>query len=567
MNMNIKEIRFRLGLTQQECADYLNISRRTYQNLESDETDTNSSKYISYCQRLNSYKREVNLPFNTYVVTGDKLERFLESINGYKKRFCYKELSYYLNSNTDKVCILYGLRRTGKTTMLFQALKDIDINKAAYIKIKESDNMAMLVKDINILNENGYKYLFIDEVTLMEDFINSAATLSDIYCKLGMKIVLSGTDSLGFAFADKDELYDRNIMIHTSYISFKEFSYILEINDIDQYIEYGGTFKIENMNYGDIDSKNDEVAFRNDESTRKYIDTAISRNIQRSLRNSRFGSSFASLKELHDNNELTNAINRIVDNMNHDFLVGVITNKYKSTDLGSSKQLLLHNTNPSVQTALYDIDEKAVIDRMKAILDIKEKDELIGNINADVIHQINTYLKMLDLIKEIEVRYDDGHIEKRTIFTQPGMRYAITKSLIYSLINDSYFVLLNESSKETIITKILDDVKGRMLEDIVLLETLLFLEQDCVVFKYISYQYGEIDMVIYHNNSFDIYEIKHSNKIAFDNQTKYLNSEKIVSSLIQRYGTLSNKYVLYNGENAVEQNIHYLNVTEYLKNL
>ena len=39
---------------------------------------------------------------------------------------------------------------------------------------------------------------FIDEVTLMPDFIDSAALFSDIYAAQGMKIVLSGTDSLGF---------------------------------------------------------------------------------------------------------------------------------------------------------------------------------------------------------------------------------------------------------------------------------------------------------------------------------------------------------------------------------
>ena len=563
--MNIKEIRFKLGLTQQECADYLNISRRTYQYLEKDNADNGSSKYIFYCKQLENYKKEPGLLFNTSIVIGDKLQLFIDLVKKYKKRFCYKSLLSYLNSNVDKVCILYGLRRTGKTTMLFQALKDIDFNKAAYIKVKESDNM--LIKDINILNENGYKYLFIDEVTLMEDFINSAATLSDIYCKLGMKIVLSGTDSLGFAFADKDELYDRNIMVHTSYISFKEFSYILGIDDVDQYIEYGGTFKIENMNYDDIDSKNDEVAFRSDESTRKYIDTAISRNIQRSLRNNHFGSSFASLKELYDNNELTNAINRIIDNMNHDFLIKVITNKYKSTDLGSSKQLLLHNQNPNVQTALYDINEEKMINKMKDILDIKEKEELVSNINNEAIYQIKTYLMMLDLIKEIEVRYEDGHIEKRTIFTQPGMRYAITKSLVYSLLSDNYFISLSESDKNIIIEKILSDVKGRMLEDIVLLETLLSLDSNHKVFKYISYQYGEIDMVIYNNDSFDVYEIKHSGQIAYDSQTKYLNNSNIIELLKNKYGTLKNKYVLYNGENYQKEGIHYVNVVEYLKSL
>ena len=47
---------------------------------------------------------------------------------------------------------------------------------------------------------SGYKYVFIDEVTLIEDFIEGAALFSDIFAACGMKIVLSGTDSLGFFF-------------------------------------------------------------------------------------------------------------------------------------------------------------------------------------------------------------------------------------------------------------------------------------------------------------------------------------------------------------------------------
>ena len=133
--------------------------------------------------------------------------------------------------------------------------------------------------------------------------------------------------------------------------------------------------------------------------------------------------------------------------------------------------------------------------------------------------------------------------------------------------NDSYFASINESDKEIVIDKILSDVKGRMLEDIVLLETSLSFKPDYKVFKYISYQYGEIDMVIYHKNSFDMYEIKHSDKIAYDNQTKYLNDKNITGLLKQKYGEMNKKCVLYNGISTLEKDIHYLNVAEYLNSL
>ena len=186
----------------------------------------------------------------------------------------------------------------------------------------------------------------------MSDFINTAAILSDVFATMGMKIVVSGTDSLGFEMASRDELYDRAVMIHTSFIPFREYSRLLNIDSIDTYIEYGGTLKKENMSFDDSDNAFDDVSFRDDESTRKYIDTAISRNIQHTLKNDGYGQYFNQLRELYDKDELTNVINRIVESVNHEFLLRVVTDKFKSHDLGSSRELLLHEYPDKVSPVL-----------------------------------------------------------------------------------------------------------------------------------------------------------------------------------------------------------------------
>lgn len=100
---------------------------------------------------------------------------------------------------------------------------------------------------------------------------------------MGVRVVLSGTDSLGFWFAMHEELYDRTYMIHTTWISYSEHSRLLRINDIDEYIRYGGTLRVGEINFEDDELKSEEVSFRDDESTRRYIDTAICWNIQHSL--------------------------------------------------------------------------------------------------------------------------------------------------------------------------------------------------------------------------------------------------------------------------------------------
>ncbi len=559
-----KELRMRRRMTQEECAKALNVSKRTIQNLESESSDVTSDKFSYYLQSLKEFSAQ---GYRTNVVVGKSIDDLAQVAKGFRKRDCFKYLLGYLrNGYPGKVCILYGLRRTGKTTMIFQALSEVERSKAAYIKVQEGNTMADLIKDINALRALGIVYLFVDEVTLLADFVDTAATLSDVYGAIGMKIVLSGTDSLGFAFASGDELYDRALTIHTSYIPFGEFSRVLGIDDIDKYIEYGGTLKTENMGFDDPDYKSEEVAFRDDESTRKYIDTAICRNIQRTLQNASLGNRFGHLRELYEQGELTNAINRIIEDMNHEFLASVVTKTFKSHDLGSARHLLAHGKNEETQTALYSIDEAAVLSRLKEIVDIKEKGEQRVEMTQEIVGQIRQYLYELDLIKDVDVVYTDGTTRKRVVFSQPGMRYSITKALVYSLLQDAFFLSLSEKEKRLITQTILGDVKGRMLEDIVLLETSIR-ERKRKVFKYADYVKGEFDMVVFDPEAdrTEVYEIKHSSAISFESQTKYMFDENLVGSLEKRFGPNGKRSVLYRGESAVVEGVEYQNVETFLK--
>jgi predicted AAA+ superfamily ATPase len=278
--MTLKELRISKGLNQSECAEYLGMSTRNYQNYENSTAKAMTAKYHAIYQKLEIYGKQVsvqisalyNSQFRTNVVTGSGLLTFSKRVAKYKKRDCFSLLEKFINNEYDgKICILYGLRRTGKTTLLFQMIGELPVEQTAYIKIKAIDNMSMLTKDLDALYKLGCKYVFIDEITLMEDFINTAAVLSDIFAMMGMKIVVSGTDSLGFAMANRDELYDRSITIHTSFIPFREYSRLLGVNSVDKYIEYGGTLKMENMGFDDPDSVFDDVSFRDDETTRNYL--------------------------------------------------------------------------------------------------------------------------------------------------------------------------------------------------------------------------------------------------------------------------------------------------------
>ena len=573
--MTLKELRISKGLRQKECAQYLGMSVRNYQNYENSVDKLNTAKYNDIYHKLETYLaqssqikeyNQVTPKFYTNVVIGNDLLKLYEQVKKFKKRDCYSTLKEFINSEYHgKICTLYGLRRTGKSTLLFQMLGELPIEETAYIKIRVTDNMTSLTKDLKTLLDLNVRYVFIDEITLMDDFINTAAVLSDIYSMLGMKIVVSGTDSLGFAMANRDELYDRNIMIHTSFIPFKEYARLLGISSVDSYIEYGGTLKIENMCFDNPDSKFDDVSFRDDESTRKYIDTAISRNIQHTLKNDNYGEYFDQLRELYDKGELTNVINRIVENMNHNFLLQVIEDEFKSHDLGSAKDLLLHDVPKPRAYVLSEIDTKLVLKRLKEIVEIKEKGETKIAVTQECIDKVKKYLIMLDLIVDIPDYYEDANPTSHYIFTQPGMRYSIAKALVYSLMQDDYFKTISAEDKRYIIEKILSDVKGRMLEDMVLLEVKKSLSTNKDVFKFKFTTGGEFDMVICDKQSgeIQIYEIKHSDKIV-DKQTRFLLDKEKCDLVEFRYGTLTDKYVLYRGKTTKVGEIQYKNVEEFL---
>ena len=574
MSVTLKELRISKGLNQAQCAEYLGMSTRNYQNYENDAAKVNTARYHAIYQKLEIYGQPVvtaavpsQIPeFYTNVVTGTGLQALANSVAKYGKRDCFSTLQKFVNGSYDgKICILYGLRRTGKTTLLFQMLSELPIEKTAYIKVQTIDDMSRLTKDLKALFELGYRYVFIDEITLLSDFIDTAAVLSDVFSMMGMKIVVSGTDSLGFAMANRDELYDRSVTIHTSFIPFREYARLLNIRSVDSYIEYGGTLKMENMSFDDPDAAFDEVAFRDDESTRKYIDTAISRNIQHTLKNDHYGEYFNQLRELYEKGELTNVINRIVQHMNHRFVLRVVEDEFKSHDFGSAKELLLHDLPAERATVLYDVNEKQIFERLKAIIEVKEKSETTVPITQEHIDKVKKYLLMLDLIVNCPERYESGKQAEHIVFSQPGMRYAIAKALVYSLMQDAYFASIPEADKAYITGKILDDVKGRMLEDIVLLEVRKTAPSTMEAFKFKFDAGGEFDMVIYDKASQNcrIYEIKHSTE-ANEKQTLHLRDAEKCQIVENRFGPISGKFVLYRGKDTFAEDVQYLNVENFL---
>ena len=504
--------------------------------------------------------------FATTVRTGAALRAFSAPIRNYKKRACFQQLHNYIyGSVQDRVFILYGLRRTGKTTMIrqiFAEMSDAELAKSAFIQTTTKNTLAEVNRDLQYLQTQGFQYVFLDEVTLMEDFIEGAALFSDVYATCGMKIVLSGTDSLGFLFTKDEQLYDRCILLHTTFIPYREFESVLGIQGIDEYIRYGGTMSLGGIHY------NEASTFASKESADEYVDPAIARNIQHSLRCYQYEGHFRNLRNLYEKNELTSAINRVVEDINHRFTLEVLTQDFKSHDLGiSASNLRRDRNNPT--DILDRIDLSTVTEGLRKLLEIRNKPEQTVVLDNAHVFEIKEYLDLLDLTQDIDIRSlpDVSRKFSRTVIAQPGLRYAQADALIRSLLQDETFAALSLLERTAVQERILDEIRGRMMEDIVLLETRLANPKEEVFV--LQFPIGEFDMVVFDPaaGSCQVFEIKHSAEVV-SQQYRHLIDEEKCAQTEHRFGPITGRFVLYRGEDRMLENgVVYQNVEDYLKQL
>lgn len=599
--MNNQEIQNELLQVQKEIAElpagYIskkNINGKTRYYLQWTEDGKKKSKYVDDAlvddlrakieRRRELQKREKELTFmlpkpkkneqekkethvfRTDVMLGENLKSYVQTVANYKKRSLYKNICDYVYGDVrDRVFILYGLRRTGKTTLIRQVIAEMneeDFSKTAFIQVSAGIGLSDINQDLKYLMNDEYKYVFIDEVTLIEDFIEGAALFSDIFAACGMKIVLSGTDSLGFFFSEDEQLYDRCIFLHTTFIPYREFEEVLGIMGIDEYICYGGTMSLGGVHY------NEKSTFASKKSVDEYVDSAIAKNIQHSLKCYQYGGHFRELYDLYEKGELTSAINRVVEDVNHRFTLDVLTKDFMSHDLGISARNL-RNDRQNRNDILDRIDKEEFTKRLKNLLEIRNREEQTITISEDHRREIKEYLDALDLTVDIDIQTLPVGRGKnfKTVFTQPGMRYSQAKELVQSLLEDVEFQELSIDERNAVIERILSDIKGRMMEDIVLLETKIANPKK-QVFQ-LQFAVGEFDMVVADNANAtcEIYEVKHSKEQAKEQFRHLINEEKLRNTEF-RYGKITKRTVIYRGENTtLENGIEYRNVEEYLKSL
>ena len=530
-----------------------------------------------------SKKKNAGNDFNMEVYIGNQIVSNMKNFNYFSERDCMTVLDNYIHEPVqNKVCILYGLRRTGKTVMMHQAIHKMDENtknKTAFIDAKTEDTLSDLKHDINILEKMGITNVFIDEVTKIKNFIDTASIFSDSFSMKGMRFILSGTDSLSFMFAMGSELYDRAISIHTTEIPFHEFSRLTGIEDVNDYICYGGTLNIEEQNGPGLLKTFVNMSL-NKENVGKYEMTAIAENIQNSLQNYQGSNKYASLRDLYYKYQLTDAIQRVVHDQNHVFLASAINREFTLGEWESFANNLakenIEKWNQFLEEVQIDGLRKYFMQKLNII------DHFDVQVTEEAAKQLKVYMMNLDLLKTYKCNYntDIQAYEERNIITQPGLKYAQIDVLLQGLMKIEPFVYLHSDERMYVRERIVNAIKGQMLEDIIMHETKKYLDNlnedryfsQCVTFhknnEFHINSDGELDLVIVdsENKCCDLYEIKFSDYVI-EQYYQHLLKKNYEDKIKDYTGyEVRHKVLLYRGEEKlVDNGCLCMNVNQYLK--
>lgn len=474
------------------------------------------------------------------VYTGTELMKYVTTVArpDYKERFLLKDVTEYLCSNEPRVACLYGLRRTGKTVMMCQTIKNLNAETCILIECEYGDKM----HDVRqVLQEHSNcSHIFIDEATKMTDFIDTGSFLANHVAAVGKKVILAGTDTLGFLLAKANELYDRAVFIHTTYIPYKEYRFLLG-KDFRSYLQYGGTLT-------------DGWVFYNKDSTAEYTNTAIVYNIIHGLERWNRGVNYGTqiLADIINKNELPSFINKVLEYPDRQFVAEIINAAFKSHDLGSLQDLMMrHNmANPESLDVLHD--------RIRIFLGIKEPH--YNKADEKSVRIIVDYLKKMDVLYQIPGT-------EEYIFTQPGMRYSQAINIAEALVTSDVFSGFSKEEQDGILKKLDADICGRMMEDIVFYE-LSKQYPELHVSKYRNAFGNEIDVILtdFVNKKSVALEIKYSDK-ADTRQIRHLTNAEFLQEVQECTGIgVTKKVVVYRGE-SIKSEIPYINVEDLLCNV
>jgi hypothetical protein len=491
-----------------------------------------------------------------------------------QKRDCFVKIQNYINSKeTSRICAVYGLRRTGKTTLLRQAAEALlpsDKDRAVFIECYSDTDFYEVVEFIRKKINEGFIYFFIDEVTYASSFESIATILSDKFVSVNnAKIVVTGTNSLGLYLLSQDKMYDRMELVNTTYTSYPEYSRLTGITGMDEYISKGSTL---NPNI-----------FKDKISTDSFVETAIVENIICSLKKYEDINKYPSLlTEKYSDEAIKSEIERIVNRYSQVRTYRAITKQFKAMMVSSAKELLFKDNPDVVLNVKYDY----VNNKIASALGCHEK----SNIEDKDINKIYEYLFNIGVFQSIPVldSYENKVREQDLeMFVHAGMFHANMKYSLEVLQKDNSWINTDEKGRNIFLQKAYESALGEIMENIIISD----------IYYILCCRKGEIRSVNVKENLFDInfrwyvsklnkvidgvsheadivivdkykkesylFEIKHSKK-SVKEQSRHLEDKAFCNYVDLHFGKLKSRVVLYNGVGDVSSIIPRLPATAFL---
>ena len=475
-----------------------------------------------------------------------------EELNKSKKRDCFDRVCSFIDNKrycNGRILALYGLRRTGRTFLLNQInekYKDITEHLEFPLTTKNGIPTHFTMQDVyDAIDEcvkNGKKIILLDEITNVDDFTYDSEILADYYGKSGVCIIVAGTDSLGLKLAGNNPLLGRKPEVPMTYISFAEHSRVLNTNDIDDYIKYGG------LMHAGVSEDDDMV--KDITSQKRYLDSAVSGNITRSLkRYEKYNNETSGYEEIqkYTENDIKQIINKIVADWSGRFNIAKINNKsvYNIVDypftkcrnvLSSTDQIQINNNRSKIN------EEYAKQINIECNLSIPA--------TAELMTELETALSVLCVASSLDVcKYEklngvwsNSKDYKEYHIVQPAIKYYQLKEAEKIYLETEDLSELNYSERQLLSQKLEEHIFGEMIEAIVQFDVQNCLDPDrYFVFKpeFIinGNNTGEYDVAVYDktNNYYYGFEVKHTD-IPYSNQYKNLENEELRSVMDYQYG-------------------------------
>lgn len=147
--MSLKDIRLRSNLTQEEAAQLLGVTRRTYVNYEAGKIDESSFKYKYVVETL---QKATLIDENHGILTIDQIRKICgEIFKDYSVEYCYLFGSYAKGKATEKsdVDLLVAMPVDGmKFFELIEVLREQLKKKIDLLDIAQLENNPTLVQEI-----------------------------------------------------------------------------------------------------------------------------------------------------------------------------------------------------------------------------------------------------------------------------------------------------------------------------------------------------------------------------------------------------------------------------------